>query len=177
MRIYFNKGTCPVGVNQYVRCLHTGQNQPLAFLFLRVAAVGAGWTVGIGAGAEFTPGAPAAASPPSCAPSAGVSPTTADAGSSFASGAFASLCTICPPAPNSIMLIAHSRHATRWRQGKSTTSRGAERQRRHSEEGSSSYAGAGVLAGGYVVGGGAVGGAVALEVEFERPYISCKWKV
>lgn len=161
-----------------VRCLHTGQNQPLAFLFLRGVVSGAGCTKGMaGAAGTASAGAPSCAA--SCAPSAGVSPAGVAAASSGASAVASSACTICPPAPNSIMLIAHSRHATRWRHGSSTTSRGAERHRRHSDEGSSSYVGAaGVLVGGYVVGNGTGGGAeVLLDVEFERPYISWRWKV
>ena len=58
-----------------------------------------------------------------------------------------SLCTIVPPAPNSIMFTAQSRHATRWRHGSRTTSRGDDKQRRHSDDGSSS-----------VVVGGTAGG-------------------
>jgi hypothetical protein len=84
---------------------------------------------------------------------------------------------ICPPAPNSTMLSAHSLHATRCLQGRSTTSRGEDRHNRHSDDGSSSVSAAvaGIVGevGGYVWvsevgedGSGAVGaGVCAVDAE------------
>jgi len=89
---------------------------------------------------------------------AGVSAVSAGCGSVVVVGS--SECMIAPPAPNSIILIAHSLHATRWRHGRRTTSRGELRHTRHSDDGSSSE---GVGAeGGYVctVGFGLAAGTV-----------------
>lgn len=144
-----------------VRCLQTGQNHPFAFLFLRVFVVGT--TVGIGVGIWAASGAALAAvvSVPSSAaaaaaasalfaalPSVAVVAAAAGAGTGVTAAGGSFDCTICPPAPNSIMLMAHSRQATKCLQGRRTTSRGAERQSRHSEDGSSSKVLPGVAVGG-----------------------------
>lgn len=132
-----------------IRCRQTGQNQPFGFRFL-LGCVGAGMgatgvTVGgcgvAGAGAApsavvFVAGSAASAAGASDA--AGVaSAASAGAGAAGAAAASASAsvstCGKVPPAPYSTMFTAHSRQATRWRQGRRTTSRGDERQSRHSD--------------------------------------------
>ncbi len=97
------------------RCRHTGQNHPLAFFFLR-SRVGAGGGIGVAA-------APAPAAP--------TSPGVPAPASGFASAPSSRRATL-PPAPNSIMPTAHSRQTTRWRHGRSTTSRGEVRHTMHS---------------------------------------------
>ncbi len=87
---------------------------------------------------------------------AGVSAISAGCGSEFVVGS--SACMIAPPAPNSTILMAHSLHATRWRQGRRTTSRGELRHTRHSDDGSSSAGAAAV--GGYVCSVGLTAGTV-----------------
>lgn len=158
-------GICRKKGKKDSRCRHTGQNQPFAFLF-RLGFAGA-------AGA-----APAGA----LAPAPGVPGTSSAPAAPTGSGA----CVIVPPAPNSTMFSAHSLHATRWRHGRSTTSRGDDRQSKHSSDAASSSSCCGCTAsaavfssGGYVcatVGGGAVGVAACEEVDV-RPKISCRWKV
>ena len=126
------------------RCRHTGQNQPLALRFLRGVGVGAAAAAAVAAASSACPAVAAVLSPEASTagePSAGAS----------------SDCWIVPPAPNSIMFSAHSLHATRCRHGSSTTSRGEDRQSRHSDDGSSSCAGAGAALGGYDAGVGDVG--------------------
>jgi hypothetical protein len=59
------------------------------------------------------------------------------------------------------MPTAHSRHTTKWRHGKSTTSRGEVRQTIHSL-GVDAYGSAASAAGGYEVD-------VAVEAAVERP--------
>jgi hypothetical protein len=174
-----------------VRCLQTGQNQPFAFLFLLVVVVA--WFVGVGVVVIMVSVAAAGAGAGTASPSVSTGTGTAAAGSAVvamtsAAGAGASTsatgaatsfsgCTIVPPAPNSTMLRAHSLQATRWRHGRRTTSRGEDRQRRHSEEGSSSVmwcvAVVAVFIGGYVwasleVGAGVVGATGCVAVD-ERP--------
>lgn len=92
--------------------------------------------------AGSAPAAPLAAppcSPPSLAPV--VSPPVV--------ASEASACVMTPPAPYSTILTAHSLHATKCLHGRSTTSRGEERHKRHSEDGSTSAGGAAGAAGGY----------------------------
>jgi hypothetical protein len=96
---------------------------------------------------------------------AGVSVTSAGCGSVI--GACSSVCMIAPPAPNSIILIAHSLHATRWRHGRRTTSRGELRHTIHSDDGSSST---GVGAeGGYVCSVGLAAGTMCWTEAEESP--------
>ena len=107
---------------------------------MRRGCVGTGGAAAAGAVASPSAAGGASGAPSATAPSPGA-PSVPVLGS-------ASLCTMVPPALNSIMFSAQSRHATRWRQGRRTTSRGEERQSRHSDEGSSSVADAGGTAGG-----------------------------
>src|SRR5271163_3900361 len=78
-----------------VRCRHTGQNQPFAFLFLLVAAAATG-------GEGVVPASGGAASVPAAAPSGGEGEAdevpVADASTSLGgAGSSASECTMVPP--------------------------------------------------------------------------------
>jgi hypothetical protein len=92
-----------------LRCRQTGQNHPFAFRFLLSLVVGAG------AGTDGT--SPVAPSPPVAPPAA---PDAPAALSTFTAGS--SLRATLPPAPNSIIPIAHSLQTTKCRQGSKTTS-------------------------------------------------------
>jgi len=93
-----------------------------------------------------------------------VSVVSVGCGSGIVAGS--SACMIAPPAPNSTILMAHSLHATRWRHGRRTTSRGELRHTRHSDDGSSSGAEA---VGGYVCAVGLTAGAVGWVDAEESP--------
>ena len=75
----------------HLRCRHTGQNQPLAFLFLRLLVVD-----GIGADGTDVVAVP------------GVTGLTV-----VAPSLISEIWVIFPPAPNSTMFKAQSLHATR----------------------------------------------------------------
>ena len=162
-----------------IRCRQTGQNHPLAFLFLLgLLVVGVAGAAAVGVAVSVAPPSAGGVVPSPAA--AGVTPPSEGLGPSCP-------CVIVPPAPNSIILIAQSLHATRCRHGSKTTSRGEERQTRHSDDGSASsvatVAGAfwrrgtsvapavAGVAGGYVwspPGRGAVGAGAETD-EVERP--------
>jgi len=125
IRPSFSGGVAVIRRSDVYGCRQTGQNQPFAFL-LRLGGCAVAAT-----GGAVEPVAPLASLAPLAV--AGCSPVAGVAFVAGATGASASVCTKVPPAPNSTILTAHSRQATRCLHGSKTTSLGEERHRRHSD--------------------------------------------